>query len=277
MDDETKYLRVIRPNVGIQMRYQAQLLALIDEMNASVTYWTQAQYRDAPPEVAELAEDASPSQEMAKRFQAIAKKWQARWDKAAPKIADAYIQSTYKATDAALRAALKEAGISVKFTMTKAVRDAYNASIAENVALIKNIPQAYLTQVEGIIARSYQSGFDLKKMAEGIQKETGVSQRRAVNIARDQSNKQHAVIERARRLELGIDEADWIHSGGGKHPRAEHVKAGKERRRFKVADGCPIKNEKGVIEMIQPGEKIFCRCVSRGVIPGLPARTKRPD
>lgn len=228
-----------------------------------------AQYRDTPPE---LAEDATPSQDMLKRFTKVAAKWMKRWEDAAPKIGKAYVKSTYAATDRALKSALREAGISVRMTLTPAVRDAYNAAIAENVSLIKSIPANYLTQVEGVIARSYQSGFDLSKMAAGIQQHGGVSRRKAVGIARDQSNKQNAVIEKARRLELGIAEAYWIHSGGGKHPRPEHVAAGREKRRFQVKDGCPIKNEKGVLEYINPGEKINCRCVSRGIIPGLPVR-----
>lgn len=242
------------------------MLALLQETEASILYWIKAQYRDDPPE---MAQDASPAKEMQKRFAAIAKKWQKRWEDGADKIAKSFIKGSYSATESSFRSALRDAGISVKFSMTPAVQDAFNAQVAENVALIKNIPQQYLTQVEGIIQRSYSGGKNLDYMIDGIQKETGVSHRRVVNISKDQSNKAHSTIERARRLELGLEEAAWIHSGGGQHPRPEHVKAGRERRVYSVREGCPIPDEKGRLEHIQPGEKVGCRCVSRVVIPGL--------
>jgi uncharacterized protein with gpF-like domain len=83
---------------------------------------------------------------------------------------------------------------------------------------------------------------------------------RAVLIARDQSNKANGVVIRARRLELGISEAIWMHSHAGKVPRPDHVAA--NGRRFKVAEGCLISGE-----YIQPGELINCRCTSRAVLP----------
>ena len=263
-----KILPPVRPNVGVKLRYRAQMLSLIEEMNESILYWLTAQYRDAPPL---LAQDARPypSKEIQKRFKELAARWSKRFNKAAPKIAEAYLKGSFKATDSAMRAALKKAGISVKFQMTPAMKDAFNASLSENVGLIKSIPDQYLLQVEGIVSRSYAAGRDLETMVKSLRSLYPKAQNRAILIARDQSNKANAVVERARRLELGIVEAEWMHSGGGKHPRPEHVKAGKEHRRFKVAEGCPIKNEKGELEFILPGEKINCRCVSRPVIPGL--------
>jgi uncharacterized protein with gpF-like domain len=259
-------MKVLRPNAGVRQRYQGQMLALIDEMNASIIYWLKAQYRDAPPA---LAMDAklTPSQDMQKRFRELSKKWKSRWEDAAPKIAEAYLKSSYRSTNSSMMAALREAGLSVRFEMTPAVRDALQAKLAENIALIKSIPEQYLNQVEGSVMRSYSSGFNLQKMTSEIVKHAGVTQRRAANIAYDQTNKAHAVIEQARSLELGFTEGEWIHSGGGRHPRAPHVAAGRERRRYKIAEGCPIPNENGEIEYIQPGEKPFCRCVFRVVIP----------
>jgi uncharacterized protein with gpF-like domain len=259
-------MKILRPNAGIRQRYQRQLLTLIDDMNVSILYWVKAQYRDSPPI---LAMDAklTPSQDMQKRFQELAKKWKKRWEDAAPKIAESYLKNSYKYTNSSMMAALRESGISVRFEMTPAVRDKLNAKLTENVALIKSIPEQYLSQVEGSVMRAYSSGFNLQKMIAEIVTHTGVTQRRAANIAFDQTNKAHTVIAQARSLELGFTEAEWIHSGGGRHPRAPHMAAGRERRRYQISEGCPIKNEKGEIEYIQPGEKPFCRCVFRVVIP----------
>lgn len=259
-----KLLKTIRPNAGVRQRYQREMLTLVQEMHDSLLYWLKAQYREAPPE---LAMDATPSQDMQKRFKELSKKWQGRWDKASLKIAASYVKGSFKATDSAMQAALKEYGIAVKFNMTPAVRDAFQASLAENVSLIRNVGTQYLAQVEGTIMRAYSAGRDLDAMSKGLVEHLGVTRRRAANIALDQSNKANGVCEHARRLELGITEAIWRHSGGSRHPRKEHVKA--NGRRYKVADGCPIANEKGIVEYILPGEKIFCHCSSRSVIPGL--------
>ncbi|MGB6814679.1 MAG: phage minor head protein [Candidatus Sulfotelmatobacter sp.] len=265
---KAKFLRPIRANQGLKFRYQKQMLALIDEMRNSVEFWIEAQYKKAPPL---LAQDASPSpsKKMQSRFKRIAKQWKNRFEEAAPKIAEAYLKGQFKATDSAMRMALRDAGIAVKFKMTPAMRDAFNASLTENVGLIRSIPEEYLQQVEGIVARSYATGRDLQTMVKRLKRLYPTAANRAVLIARDQSNKANAVTEQARRLELGIQKAMWLHSHGGKVPRPEHVKAGQERRIFDVAKGCPIPNEKGVIEYILPGEKINCRCVSRSILTGL--------
>ena len=259
-------LSPIRPNQGLRLRYERAMLAPIEEMHKSVLYWLQAQYRDAPPA---LAQDAKPvpSKVMQKRFKELAKKWLKRFDDAAPKIADAYLKGSFKATDSAMRAALAKSGISVKFKMTRPMRDAFDASLNANVGLIKSIPQRYLLQVEGIVSRSYAEGRDLGSMVKDLKALYPKAARRAKFIALDQSNKANSVVENARRQQLGIDRAVWQHSAGGKVPRPEHVKA--TGRVYDITKGCPIKNEKGVLELIQPGQKPFCRCVSLSVIPGL--------
>lgn len=244
------------------------MLSLIAEMNESILYWIGAQYKKTPPALAMDAKP-TPSKAMQKRFKEVARQWKKRFNDAAPKIAEAYLRGSFKSTDSAMRKALKDAGISVKFKMSAAMRDAFNASLDENVGLIKSIPEQYLNQVEGIVSRNYATGRDLATMVKELKTLYPIAQRRAVLIARDQSNKANSVVENARRLQLGITEAIWLHSGGGKHPRAEHVKA--TGTRYDVRKGCAIKNEKGVVEFIMPGQKINCRCVSRSVIPGLTA------
>jgi uncharacterized protein with gpF-like domain len=264
MHTATKTARAVRPNIGLRLKYQRQMLALIDEMNASILYWLQAQYRDAPPA---LAMDATPSQKMVSKFRALAKRWQKKFDEAAPKIAEAYVRGNYYATSSAMKSALRDAGISVRFKLDRAMKDALNASVAENVALIKSIPQKYFGQVGGIVTRSYSAGRDLETMVKDLRTLYPKAARRVEFIARDQSNKLNSTVENARRQELGIQQAVWMHSGGGKHPRKEHQKA--TGRVYDIRKGCPIKNEKGELEYIQPGQKPGCRCVSRSVLPGV--------
>jgi uncharacterized protein with gpF-like domain len=255
--------RGIHANVGLRARYKRQMQALIDEMAQSIEYWLTVAYKQAPPRMAVLvAADATPSEEMQRKFREVARRWLRRFDEAAPKIAEAYLRGSFRATDSAMRQALKAAGLSVKFQLTPAMRDAFNASLAENVGLIRSIPEEYLQKVEGVVARSYVAGRDLETMVAQIRRLYPQASNRAVLIARDQSNKANAVAIRARQLELGIEEALWLHSHGGKVPRPDHLAA--DGRRYKVAEGCKIS---GVF--IQPGELINCRCTSRSILPGF--------
>ena len=95
------------------------------------------------------------------------------------------------------------------------MRDALEATVAENVALIKSIGSQYLTAIEGHVMRSITVGRDLAPLARRLEFQYGVTRRRAALIARDQNNKATAVITRERQNELGI-KAIWLHSAGGK-------------------------------------------------------------
>jgi uncharacterized protein with gpF-like domain len=238
---------------------------LIEEMQSSIEYWLSATYKASPPRMAALiAQDASPSETINKRLREVAKRWLKRFDEAAPVIAEAYLQGAFKATDSAMRMALKDAGLAVKFNFTPAMRDAFNASLAENIGLIRSIPQQYLEKVSGIVNRSYVMGRDLQTMVREIQALYPVTKDRAILIARDQSNKANAVVNRTRELELGITDAIWMHSHAGKVPRPDHVAA--NGRRYKIAEGCLISGK-----YIQPGEEINCRCTQRAVLPSIQA------
>jgi uncharacterized protein with gpF-like domain len=262
MKPKPKTVRAIHANQGIESSYRRKLQTMVEEMANSAEYWLKAAYRKAPPRMAFLAQDASPADRIKKVLAELAKRWTKRFEDYAPILADAYVKDMFKASDSAFRRALKDAGWSVEFKMTPAMRDALNASIAENVGLIRSIPQQYLGKVEGSVMRNYAVGRDLQSMVKEIQSIYPVTKKRAGFIARDQSNKANAVVNRARQLELGITEAIWMHSHAGKVPRPGHVKAGAEKRVFKIAEGCLIDGE-----YIQPGFLINCRCTSRAILP----------
>jgi SPP1 gp7 family putative phage head morphogenesis protein len=259
-----KVLRAIHANRGVQAKYRKDMQKLIAEMQGSIQYWLAAAYRRSPPRMAGLVEQAqdaaSPALKIKKILAELARRWIKRFDDSAPKIAEAYLLGMFKTTDSAMRQALKEAGFSVEFTMTPAVRDAFNASLAENVGLIRSIPENYLQQVEGIVMRSYSAGRDLQTMTKELKLLYPKASHRAELIARDQSNKANAVVNRARQMELGITEAIWMHSSAGKTPRPDHVAA--NGKRYNIAEGCKISGE-----FIQPGAEINCRCTSRPILP----------
>lgn len=256
----SKIVRSVPANRGIEARYRKELERLVDDMHRSFKYWLIAEYRKSPPRMLALAEDATPAQSIKKVLNDLAKRWIARFDEYAPKIAEVYLKSMFKSSDSAFRQALKDAGFTVQFKMTPAVRDAFNASLEANIGLIRSIPEQYLKDVEGVVMRSYASGRDLETMTSEIQKVYPVTATRAAFIARDQSNKANAVVNRARQLEIGITEAVWMHSHAGKNPRPSHVAA--NGKTYEIAKGCLIDGE-----YIHPGEEPNCRCTSRPRLP----------
>jgi uncharacterized protein with gpF-like domain len=232
-------------------------------MHRSILWWIKAAYRSNTPH---LAQDETPAETLRKAIRKLTRRWTARFNVLAEDLASYFAQSVSQRSDAALKAALKKGGFTVEWTMTRAQRDVVGSVVNENVALIKSIPQQYLQKVEGVVMRSVQTGRDLGQLSKDLQEQFGVTKRRAAFIARDQSNKATASLTRARQLEIGIEQAVWVHSGGGKHPRPSHQKAGRDKVTFDVAKGWYDPDEK---KFILPGELINCRCVSRAVVPGF--------
>jgi uncharacterized protein with gpF-like domain len=117
-----------------------------------------------------------------------------------------------------------------------------DAIIAENVSLIRSIPEKYFTEVESMVFRSIAKGGDRKQLADEIEREFGkrhgITRRRAEFIARDQVRKATSALSNARQQAAGIKKGIWLHSGGGNQPRHKHVQAnGKE---FDLDKGLPI-------------------------------------
>lgn len=251
--------RSVPPNQGVRFRYQRRMLALIRKMVADVEHSVEAAYHAAPPK---MALDAAPVRTMQQHLKEVGDRWIKRFDDAAPKIAEAYLKGSFKTTDSAMRHALADAGWAVKFEPTVAMSEAFQASLAENVGLIKSIPEQYLQQVQGAVMRSYTRGRDLEGLVKSIQRLYPRAANRAVFIARDQSNKANAVVTQARQLELGIVEAVWMHSHAGKVPRPTHVAM--NGKIYKVAEGM---YDSAVKRWIFPGEEPNCRCTGRSVLP----------
>lgn len=230
-------------------------------MRKSVEFWIEAEYKANPPA---MAQDATPATALRAAMRKLSSRWIRSFNEVAERLATRFADRSEKTSDAQMMSELKRAGFAIPFQQTADMRDAYSSVVGENVALIKSIPEKYLTDVEGDIMRSVQAGRDLKQLSDKLQDRYDLTKRRAAFIARDQNNKATAVMTKARRLSLGINEAVWVHSGGGVHPRESHVQAGREKKRYDINRGCEIDGE-----YIMPGELPNCRCTSRAIIPGF--------
>lgn len=267
-------LRPVRANAGVEARYRRELDKWVTALHKSLVYWITAQWRaNPPPSMAhdagfESFRDGSPANAMRRAIHRMSRRWMKAFDQGAPDLAKYFADKAAGATDVQLKDVLKKAGFTVEFKTTAEVNNAMQAAIGENVGLIKSIASEHLTQVEGLVMRHMTIGRDLGGLTEALTERFDVTKRRAAFIARDQSNKMTAVINRTRQDELGIEEARWRHSGAGKHPRASHVAAsradGGKGVIYNVKEGCLIDGKR-----IWPGTEIGCRCTGQSVIPGL--------
>lgn len=262
------------PNAGVETAYYHSLLDVINEMQGELTTLLHnADFRRLL--VLAMGLDARRPQSHSQHVQAMldhyAKRWQGKWDGMETRIATKFASGAWTATDNGVRASFAKAGFTLKFKPTKPMLLAYNARIQTNINLIRSIPQQYLKDVSQKVWDVVTTTSDLNKLTNDIQAVYGVTTRRAALIARDQNAKAKASFEETRRMELGIEEAEWQHSAAGQeqYKRKTHVKAGAQRTRYNIKQGW---FDPAIGKYTWPGYEIGCRCSSRSVIPGLRRR-----
>jgi uncharacterized protein with gpF-like domain len=258
-----KILKPVHPNSGIAAAYRAKLEAIVEAMQRSYVYFIKAQYRETPPR---MAQDETPAKALEREMSQLGKRWQSRIDEAAPKLARWFAKSTSAMSSASLKKILKDAGMTVEFKMTPAMRDVFDATVAEQVGLIKSIASQYHSEVQGMVQRSVAAGRDLGTLAKDLEQRYGITKRRAAFISLDQNNKSTAVFTRVRQQEAGIEKAIWLHSHAGKAPRVTHLaNSGKP---YDIATGWFDPDPK-VNRFIFPGQLPRCRCTSKSIVKGF--------
>lgn len=267
MNRKKKTLTAINYNAGNIRWYQRELLAEIREMNADVKHQVLDIIRDNPlAQDSKMAMDASPIQLVKRALDALARKWVDRFINKAFPISDDLVKKTESAVDRGLLASARKESLTINMQWTPAMTEKVDAIIAENVSLIRSIPEKYFTEVEGMVYRAVARGGDRKQLADEIEanfgKRHGITRRRAEFIARDQTRKATSALSNARQQAAGIKKGIWIHSGGGNEPRKKHVHANGEE--FFLDKGLPI-GDKG--QYVLPGEEPNCGCTWKPVLP----------
>lgn len=267
MSRKKKTLTAINYNAGNIRWYQRELLAEIRAMNADVKRQVLDIIRANPlAQDSQLAMDANPVQLVKRALDALARKWVDRFINKAFPISDDLVKKTESAVDRGLLASARKESLTINMQWTPAMTEKVDAIIAENVSLIRSIPEKYFTEVEGMVYRAVARGGDRKQLADEIEanfgKRHGITRRRAEFIARDQTRKATSALSNARQQAAGIKKGIWIHSGGGNEPRKKHVHANGEE--FFLDKGLPI-GDKG--QYVLPGEEPNCGCTWKPVLP----------
>lgn len=251
-------------NAGVQDKYVKQLQALVKQMAAQVTreYAKLARsFGDEPG----TAMDADPASQARIISNKLTVKFEALFGRKAKALAERMVKASEATSKSTLHMSLKElsGGLSLKTDLlTSGLKTILTATVAENVSLIKSIPTQYMRDVAGTVFRAIQTGEGLADIVPKLAEYEGVTLRRARNIALDQTRKTYNSINRERMTAVGIKKFEWIHSGGGQHPREDHIEMDGNVYSF---DDLPI-IDKRTGEHGIPGQAINCKCTMRPVV-----------
>lgn len=248
----------INPNASVAARYQASL----DRMIAAMVDETERRIRrlfDTEHAEEYFAADASVSSQARILTNALFAKFTQHFTERAKTTAASFANQADKASASAVHASIKDlsGGLSLPTSMlTGQMKDILNATITENVGLIKSIPQEYLQAVQGAVMRSITTGNGLADLVPFLQKHKDITYRRAHLIALDQNRKAMSNLSAGRMKGLGLKKFEWRHTGGSAEPRKLHQSY--DGKIFSFEDLPVIDERTG--ERGLPSQAINCRC-----------------
>lgn len=255
------------PAASIAMQYNDTLQAAIDRMIREVLREVENLFVTFAGDGESWAMDASIASQARILSNGLRDKFAAIFARVAQPTAEKMAARADKDSGVKLGASLREMSgmmtLKVKDVFNDRLRDVVTATVAENVGLIRRVPEKYLDNIQGAVMRSIQSGRGLADLRPELDKYGVQTKNWAKNVSLDQTRKAFMAINSERMQALGVKKFKWVHSQGSNHPREYHRKVlnGKifSFDDLPYLDG-PNKGERGL-----PGQAPFCRCVMRPV------------
>lgn len=248
----------LHPPAAVSSRYVQALAALTAQMTAQVEREVRRLF-DTDAAAKHFGTDATIASQSRILLNSLAAKFNDLFARKARALAEQMVDGAGKASGSALHSSLEKlsGGLSLKTKITNPnLTNVYKASVTENVSLIKSIPAQYLQKVEGAVMRSITTGNGLQDLVPALEQYQGQTHRRAKNIALDQTRKAYNAINKGRMQAIGVKKFQWHHSGGGAHPREDHVEMDGNIYSF---DKLPVidqnTGERGI-----PGQAPNCKC-----------------
>lgn len=257
--------RIIR---AMQREVMEEIVRLfhVEHAQDSVEVRTAREIGVLPPPMVP-AMDASLADLAASLITRMTDKWQPLFDREAQEIAASMVDRTLAFSDRTLGPSLAEVGKSLTMTVDKPLSAMMDAAAQESVALIKRVPGQYLPNVQQDVMRSITTGNGLQDLVPQLKARNVKVRNWAENVARDQTRKAYATINRERMEAAGIRKFKWLHSGGSNDPREYHLHAwpaGLNGGIFSFDDPPIIDKRTG--ERGFPGQAPYCGCTMLPVI-----------
>jgi SPP1 gp7 family putative phage head morphogenesis protein len=249
----------LNPSAAIEQRYYLALRVLIDRMTAEADHELKQLFRTEHAEEY-FAQDASISSQARILTNALIKKYTDLFASLSKPMAERFAEESDKSSDIAVKSSLRqmsdELTLSTKTITSGPLNDILNATVTENVGLIKSIPAQYLNGVQGAVMRSITTGNGMQDLVPYLQKHKGITLRRARMIAKDQTVKSFTSLSRARMQKIGLKSYTWRHTAGSRHPRKLHIEL--DGRVCDYNDPPVIQHDPEVRG--HPGQLINCIC-----------------
>lgn len=131
----------------------------------------------------------------------------------------------------------------------------------ENLRLIKDMPDKFLTQVQDELVEAVRTGTRAEVFQDLVQERLGVAESRAKLIARDQIGSMNGRIAERRQRELGVSRFIWSTS---MDERVRELHRDREGEEFTWDHDFNESPDDG-----PPGRPIQCRCIADPVIDDL--------
>lgn len=200
-------------------------------------------------------------------MQSLMAKWAPLFDVEAESIATRMTAGAVGASNLQLGRSMRELGEAMTLKIGPQLQLQIDAATQEAAALIKRVPAQYLPEIQGDVMRSITSGNGLQDLIPALEARQVKIKNWAQNTARDQTRKAYSNISRVRMQEAGLEEYEWVHSGGANQPREHHMHrfpAGLNGGIFRWDDP-PVADERTGYKA-HPGVLVNCGCIARPVL-----------
>lgn len=269
-------------NVGVQEKYYKAILQLVRRMQDDIKrtlielYKTKSvrkfykqqktlMAQDSKSDIPESNFTLSISTMVTRTLNNLQKKYDSLFKQKYPEIIDSMWKDSLKVSSGALNVSFKKlsGGLTLNPSIIpKGLESISKSVLQENADLIKTIPSKFLKEVQGAVTRSITSGQGLDDLIPELDRYATRNLRHTKNMALDQTRKAYNSINKQRMLSAGLTKYKWIHSGGGREPRPDHVAMNGKTYSFNdnpIID--PRTGERGI-----PGQAINCRCTMEPVL-----------
>lgn len=270
----------MRPNAGIQTWYIRELTKLVYRMCKTC----EERILNLIRKQRSYSMDASPASQRRILLNQLNKEFEEMFARKAKDLAESmltrqnrYANSSVKASISAFAGQFGSASSQLQIPLyTPRLREIIKTALYDNVNYIKSIQSEYFTQVAGAVSRAVLDDEGIGYLERELGKYKGITKRRARNIAIDQSHKAYEAISYQKMEDAGVEEWEWIHGGGTKTVRPNHIRDVKDgglnhsihKMGEKVWDKEAWKVRGGGYRgaYIEPGQLPFCTCFRRPVI-----------
>lgn len=217
-------------NIGLQKWYVKELLKLVDDLTEEVYKELKPIYKEYKEQI-EFTTDASITSQTRIKINTLRDLFEKKFKDRGKTFAERMVKRTNRYATSTFWQMMNDmfkgkddkSGFLMKGSIISPEKEeVMKALIYENTSLITNIQTHYFEQITGVIMRSITSGLGVTHVEEELLKYKGMTKRRAKNIALDQTRKAYNDINYRNMQDVGIQKAEWVHSGGSQKPRTYH-------------------------------------------------------